>query len=444
MQFDVGDREPTLQDHTTALRFLRNLTNHAVKLYLAECEHTIVLYVRKHWVKPDHVEMITSFSDVLSLLSTTLTGDKGSRYWANWAHFHHIYRVLWEDSLSNHNCARSFSYRYLNEVCQSKVCPTRSRKDLGPSDINGEFWRQLKSVTSDWAKPVVGNEPLQCGFIARLNIRRRNKYSDLLVDRVEAKLGIIFRIQDQRKRSLPCVHKEMIGKQCIWKLFKAPSNSQSPQEDHSRKRAMDDAGTAGSVGGGSLASLPPNKERRIDHCVDFLKKQFGGQVSKQDLMAIFNSLKSEIGGDSVVADIVRMEVSVRNVDTTGSVEFSSITTKTSSIASPTTSVNLLEDDGDDENTVISSPSPGQDVTVVPVAKEMPKTKLVFDDESSDDDNDNEHDEDGQNLTTIEELPAATNPTPPPAYINYPIQSFPRKKPPPLKLISMMTNRCTIW
>ena len=53
-RFDLASQEPSHDDYVSGLRFLRELVNCAVNLYLEECEQAIVHYVRDNWKTPHH------------------------------------------------------------------------------------------------------------------------------------------------------------------------------------------------------------------------------------------------------------------------------------------------------------------------------------------------------------------------------------------------------
>ena len=354
---NTNGREPNRDDFVAAATWGRNFCNHGINLYLSESEHRIVTYVREKWIKPpNYVELVTSFSDVLKLVPRTLSPDENSRYWPNWDNFYYLNKVAWEDGWSNEGCARVFEYRYLNEVAQCKTSSERKRSSgTGPSDIDGEFWRQLCDATSSWENPVTGGAPLQSGFIARLNQRRRNKYEDVLVKKVEEQTGCIFRIQGQRKRKQTPVYQKMMGKKVLWTLFKSEIHTVvSPDASLAHKRSMEEAEI--SDGGGSLEKEP--RMSRMSDCVEYFKTKFDGELSAGTVIDFVKMLRLETGVD--IEGLERMGEEVQ-VGSGGSRAVSSVTNPTIPASPNLLSTNgdneeSKQDDEDDELTFLGTPS----------------------------------------------------------------------------------------
>ena len=325
MQFDLGDREPCDDDYRKGLHFVRNLVTRAVNGYLQECEHGIVLYVKKHWeMPPCYCEEVTSFRDVLSLLSSSLTVDRQSPFWINWTHLHKIYKVLWQDRGTTELCAKDYIYRYLNVTYKTKIAPTRKKNTTSENDVNGEFWCQLREATKEWSKPLVLNELTQCGLVTRLNNRRTGRYDEIILDTVERKLGISFRIQrprgKQNKEVANCIHTEMLGtKKTLWMLYKIPVVQMTTDgTDGTRKRGVTDS--EGDDGSETRAS----KATRIESAANFLiHDQCNGNISKEEFLDFIRCVQRKTG-IQVQVDLVPAPVAVARMENRDSI--SSITT----------------------------------------------------------------------------------------------------------------------
>ena len=288
--------EPNDDDYSSALKFIRNLMNHGVKLYLQECSHAIVKYVKENWVRPPGhpAELVQSFDDVKKLLRLTLTLDEKSEYFVNWQHVHFIYTELFDESISNDHSARLFCYRYLNEAFGVKTFQSRRRSDGGPSDMNSELWFSIKQATKDWVKPVKSGEPLQCGFVSRLNRRRRGIFDQPLIDKIEKKCNIIFRIQGQRHRNLECLYSYQAGKNISWQLFQAKKQGvkrSMPGEDDTGDTNSEDLGGSSNTGNESRC----DDRTRVKNCVDFFKTEFHGELSSAAVMDFLGQLQLETG-----------------------------------------------------------------------------------------------------------------------------------------------------
>lgn len=286
-RFDLASQEPSHEDYVSGLRFLRELVNCAVNLYLEECEQAIVRYARDHWkTPPSKVDSITSFEDVLFLVHSTMTEDQESPYWSNWTNLFMVYKELWDENLVNERCARSFVYRYLNELYKTKTCPSR-RRNSPNSDINGEFWKNLQDTTRD-RKKCAGNEPSQCGFVHRLNVRRTGKYDEMLLKTLRRKRGLVFRIQQQRRGTLPCIHTEKQGRSILWMILKEGSTVES-----GTKRGRMEASS--SENGGSSRKSPKAMTDMIDDVVDHFREQVEGNVSTQLVRELLLGIERKTG-----------------------------------------------------------------------------------------------------------------------------------------------------
>ena len=319
-RFDLASQEPSHDDYVSGLRFLRELVNCAVNLYLEECEQAIVRYVRDNWkTPPSQVTSITSFDDVLFLVHSTATEDKESPYWANWTNFFMIYKELWDENLGNERCARSFVYRYLNEFYKTKTCPTR-RRNSPNSDLNGEFWKNLQDMTCDWQKST-GNEPSQCGLVQRLNVRRTGKYDEMLLKTLRRKRGLVFRIQQQRRGSLPCIHLEKQGRnRILWMLLKEGSEVHSSVLGSKR-------GMESSAGDSFSRKTPRSMTAMIDEMVDHFKEQVEGNVSTSLVRELLLGIERKTGikVEQVMASCWAIPSQIRDANATTPV--SSITSQ---------------------------------------------------------------------------------------------------------------------
>jgi hypothetical protein len=206
--------------------------------------------------------------------------------------------MQWVESLSNERCATNFAYRFLNEICHCKTCPSKNRKPGGPTDINSEFWYQLQQATTGWAKPPPKSEPSQCGLVKRLKTRRAHKYDELLVKKIESKHGIVFRTNKQRRRNLPCIWTEMLGKQVLWMLFQDKSGpAESSTVEGSRKRPMEvgDNSDDDLVPNANKEARPSSSQEKLEEIADFFQAKFDGSFSVGNVRQFLQCLEIKTG-----------------------------------------------------------------------------------------------------------------------------------------------------